>query len=286
MLGISLILAIQGVGQAQSGLATLSVEKIHAKPTLQSAMQSAGKGSSLGRVIEAFDNQLIDRINASRKFKVVAVSDLSEILKAVNRVGQSTEVKQLNYGLVATLDDFEDATERMEFRNLRKTGLRRKVRLSIVAKIYNLGVDPPELYESANIQVFQKDDRMDASELQTDAEMTDELLVISVREAAQKISDRIVDVIFPAKVVAKTDQQVTINRGDGTGLELGQVWDVFSPGKVIKDPDTGEVLGREEFWAGRVRIVAIQARLSTAEILDGSSAITEGMVLRLPQNKK
>ena len=286
ILGLGSWLIAVAPSPAQTGPATLSVERIHAKPALQKAMVDAGKGSSLERVTDAFDNQLIDRINASRKFKVMAVSDQADLLKAVNRAGQSAETKQLNYGLIATLDDFEDSTERMAFPTLNQVGLKRKIRLSVVAKIYNLAVDPPELYESANIQILKKDDRTESVDLRKNAELTDELLLTAVREAAQKVADRVADVAFPAKILARTDKQITINRGDSAGVEVGQVWNVSSMGKSLTDPDTGEVLGREELLAGKVRIVSVQPKFSTAEILEGADKIAEGMVLHLPQAPK
>ncbi|MEI8243600.1 MAG: hypothetical protein WCI17_10065 [bacterium] len=285
VLGAVLLAAAGAQGQA-TGPAALSVEKIHAKPALLKAMEGAGKGLSLGRVTDAFDTQLMDRLNASRKFRVTAVSDQADLLKAVNRAGMATEVKALNFGLIATLDDFEDSTERMEFKSLNKVGLKRKVRLSVVAKIYNLAVDPPELYETANIQVMKKDDRTDSADLQKNAELTDEVLLTAVREASQQIADRVVNVAFPAKVLARADKQITINRGDTTGAEVGQVWNVMSQGKTLVDPDTGEVLGREEGIVGKARITAVQPKFSTAELTDGADKVTEGMVVRLPAAPK
>ena len=282
----AVLLAAVGVQAQTTGLATLSVEKIHAKPALHKSMEYAGKALSLDRVTDAFDTQLMDRLNASRKFKVTAVSDQADLLKAVNRAGQAAEVKTLNYGLIATLDDFEDSTERMELKALNKVGIKRKIRLSVVAKIYNLAVDPPELYETANIPVFKKDDRMDAADLQKNAEATDELLLVAVRDAAQQIADRVVNVAFPAKVLSKTDKQITINRGDSTGAEVGQVWNVMSLGKTLTDPDTGEVLGREEAIVGKARIVSVLPKFSTAEMIEGADKVTEGMVVRLPPAPK
>lgn len=280
--GLGAVLLLAAGAQAQAtGPATLSVEKIHAKPALQKAMETAGKGSSLGRVTDAFDTQLMDRLNASRKFKVTAVSDQADLLKAVNRAGQAGEVKTLNYGLIATLDDFEDSTERMEFKSLNKVGLKRKVRLSVVAKIYNLAVDPPELHETANIQVLKKDDRTDSVDLQKNAELTDAVLIDAVRDAAQQIADRVVNVAFPAKVLAKTAKQITINRGDATGVKVGQIWNVMSQGKALVDPDTGEVLGREEGIVGKARVTAVQPKFCTAELTEGDDKVTEGMVVRL-----
>ena len=279
------VLAAAGA-QAQTGPATLTVEKIHAKPALQKSMEGAGKGASLARVVEAFDSQLTERLSASRKFKVTAVSDMADLLKAVNRSGQAAETKTLNYGLIATLDDFEDSTERMEFKTLNQVGLKRKVRLSVVAKIYDLAVDPPQLFETANIQVLKKDDRADATALEKNAELTDELLLTAVREASQQVVDRVANAAFPAKVLAKTDKQITINRGDGTGIEVGQVWTVMSGGKALTDPDTGEVLGREEIVAGKARIVSVQPKFATAEIIEGQDKVSEGMVVRSPAPEK
>ena len=282
----TLVLAA-AVAQAQAtGPATLSVEKIHAKPALHKSMEFSGKALALDRVTDAFDTQLMDRLSASRKFKVTAVSDQADLLKAVNRAGQAAEVKTLNYGLIATLDDFEDSTERMELKALNKVGMKRKIRLSVVAKIYNLAVDPPELFETANIQVLKKDDRMDAVELQKNAELTDELLLVAVRDASQQIVDRVVNVAFPAKVLAKTDKQITINRGDSSGAEVGQIWTVMSQGKTLVDPDTGEVLGREEGIVGKARVVSVLPKICTAELIEGADKVTEGMVVRLPPAPK
>jgi len=277
----AVLLAAAGAQAQATGPATLSVEKIHAKPALHKAMESAGKASSLDRVTDAFDTQLMDRLNSSRKFKVTAVSDQADLLKAVNRAGQAAEAKTLSYGLIATLDDFEDSTERMELKVLNKVGIKRKVRLSVVAKIYNLAVDPPELYETANIQVSKKDDRSDSADLQKNAESTDELLLAGVRDAAQQIADRVVNVAFPAKVLAKTDKQITINRGDSSGAEAGQIWNVMSQGKTLTDPDTGEVLGREEAVVGKARVVSVLPKFCTAELIEGAEKVMEGMVVRL-----
>ena len=277
----AVMLAVAGAQAQATGPATLSVEKIHAKPALHKSMEFSGKALALDRVTDAFDTQLMDRLNASRKFKVTAVSDQADLLKAVNRANQPTEVKTLNYGLIATLDDFEDSTERMELKALNQVGMKRKIRLWVVAKIYNLAMDPPELFETANIQVLKKDDRMDAAELQKNAELTDELLLVAVREAAQQISERVLNVAFPAKVLAKTDKTITINRGDASGAEVGQIWTVMSQGKTLTDPDTGEVLGREEGVVGKARVISVLPKLCTAELIEGADKVTEGMVVRM-----
>jgi hypothetical protein len=96
---------------------------------------------------------------------------------------------------------------------------------------------------------------------------------------AEKIAVRVVDVIFPARVLAINSPQVTINRGDGTGIKANDLWEVFALGEELIDPDTGVSYGRDEIMVGKVRITRVRPQFSTAEILD-DVGIQRGAVLR------
>ena len=64
---------------------------------------------------------------------------------------------------------------------------------------------------------------------------------------------------------------VFLNVGAEAGIKEGDTFDVYRVGNVIKDPDTGEVLGSDETKVGRVKITKVMgARLSTASIVSGS----------------
>jgi hypothetical protein len=252
-------------------------------------MASAGKGTSLARVVEAYDSQLIDRLNASRKFDIVGRSDLKEIMReqelaASGNVAaddpdaaQAGRLAAARYLLVGTIDDFEDATERMEFENLDRVGFKRKIRLSTTARIYDS--TSGTLMESVNVRLEKQDDRMDRAAVQRNAEDTDVLLLEITRAAAEEIATRVADIVFPVRVLVKRDTQVTLNRGEGGGVEMGQVFNVFAQGEELVDPDTGEVLGREEILVGKARIVSVQPKFSTAEILE-DLGIVKGAVMR------
>jgi len=89
-------------------------------------------------------------------------------------------------------------------------------------------------------------------------------------------------VIFPAKVLLKRDKEVTINRGEGGGVAVGDTFNVYALGEELIDPDTKESLGREEVKVGRVKITQVNPKTSTAEILD-DTGIDKGAILRKPQ---
>jgi hypothetical protein len=277
---------------AQSGKETLAISSVKPTPSLRTALSGAGKALSLGRVVEAFDSQLIAQVNATRKFDIVGRSDLKDVIKE-QELGQSGNVDAKSaaqagklagakYLLVTTIDDFEDSTERMEFKTLNQVGIKRKIRIGAVAKIYDSSTG--KLLESANIKTEKKDDRADSTALQKNAELTDALLADAVQETATKVATRVADVIFPVRVLIKRDKQITINRGEGAGVEVGQVWNVYALGEELIDPDTKESLGREEVQVGKARIVNITPKTSTAEILE-DTGIDKGAVLRLPQVK-
>ena len=62
-----------------------------------------------------------------------------------------------------------------------------------------------------------------------------------------------------------------VNVGSEAGVKEGDEFTVIRAGDVIKDPDTGEVLGANETTVGRVRITAVMGpRLSKAAPVSGA----------------
>ena len=71
-----------------------------------------------------------------------------------------------------------------------------------------------------------------------------------------------------AKVVGST---LYVNVGSEAGVKEGDEFSVIRAGEVIKDPDTGEVLGANKVKVGRIKVTAIRGpRLSAAISLSGS----------------
>jgi hypothetical protein len=150
-----------------------------------------------------------------------------------------------------------------------------------VAKIYDSST--AKLLESANFQVRKDQRLLSLKRGNENSALSDELLVGVARGMAEKVANRVADVIFPAKIISKIDRQVTINRGDGTGIAIGQVWNVYATGKELKDPDTGEILGVQEVLVGNVKVTGVLPKVSTADVLGEDTGIAEGAILRMPQ---
>lgn len=244
----------------------------------------------LNRIIESLDGQLIDRINATRKFDVVGRSDLSDVLKeqelgASGNVDAKTAAKAgklagAKYLLVTTVDDFQDYYEKAIFEGTGRSASKRVFRFSVVGKIYDSSTG--KLVESANFQTGNdafKQIQQERNYSVNNGLLSDEMMVAVSRDTAQKIASHVADVIFPAKVLVKRDTQITINRGEGGGVAVGDTFNVFAQGEELIDPDTKESLGREEVKVGKVKISQVNPKTSLADVLE-DTGIDKGAVLR------
>jgi curli biogenesis system outer membrane secretion channel CsgG len=282
---------LPALASAQDGKATLAVSSIKATPSLDASVKP-DKKLEMGRIIESLNSQLIDRINATRKFDVVGRSDLNDILKeqdlgASGNADAKTAAKAgkltgATFLLVTTVDDFQDYVETATFAGTGRSATKRVFRLSVVGKLYDSSTG--KLIESANLQTGNdafKDISENRSYSTKDGNLTDEMMVAVARDMAQKIANHFADVIFPIKVLIRRDKEVTLNRGEGGGVAVGDTFNAYALGQELVDPDTKESLGREEVKVGTVKITQVNPKTSTADILD-DAGIDKGAILRKP----
>jgi len=275
-LSFALIFFIQSSLWAQKE--TIGVTAVKPTQAIIQNVDRAGKRISLDRVLQSMNGQLIDRINATRKFQVVARGDLDDILKEQDfassgnvdlndkSAAQQFKIAGVKYLVVTTVDDFQDYNEVATFQGTGRSATKRVIRLSCVGKIYDSTTG--KLLESTNFQISNKDVSENKTYSVRDSNLNEDLLVAIAREMSGKIANRVTDVIFPPKVLSKRDKQITINRGDGTDIAVGQIWNVFAVGEELIDPDTKESLGREEILIGKVKIIGVLPKTSTAEIIE------------------
>jgi hypothetical protein len=263
---------------------TLGVLPVKPLPAIAEKLTRAGKKASLDQISQSLAEQQVDVLNATRKFQIISRADLADLVKDDERTStlSADKVKGFNlseakYLLVTSIDDFEDQTERLVQKLAKTTIVKRTVRLSLIAKIYE--ASSGKLLESAANTISKSDAKESMNEAGNDAESTDALLRDVVKESADWIGGRVVDVIYPAKVIAKTDKVVTINRGDGAGILVGQIWRVFAVGEEMVDPDTKEVLGREEVAVGKIKITDVLPKFSKAEVIE-DLGVDKGAILR------
>lgn len=104
------------------------------------------------------------------------------------------------------------------------------------------------------------------------------------QDAAARFSDRLIDTVFPMVVINIEDNLIWINRGEDGGLKEGETLLLFRPGKELVDPYTKEKLGATEAYVGKAKIVRVNPKLTTVELLQDqmTGTIHVGDILRKP----
>jgi hypothetical protein len=277
-LALALILAVSTLvaQEPAPSMKSLAVGKVKASESVVKA--AAGKRVSLDRMLEALDGQILSAVQQTRKFTMIARSDTNSLMEEAAFTGKAMPFSDANYLLVLSVDDFQDLVESVRLASLGREVRKRQIRFSTVAKIYDVKTN--KLIETANFQEQLSDVSEAASNVQGDGDASDSLLVGLTRTISEKIAQRVVDVIYPARIIGKTGKVVTINRGDGTGIAKDQTWEAFALGEELKDPDTGASLGREEVPVGKVRITRVTPQTSQAAIVGEDLGIDRGALLR------
>lgn len=298
IISLALLLIVLCANSARAQTPTkesLGIGAVKVIPSLIEATQKVGKFTELSRVVEAMDSQMIDRFHNTRKFTIVSRSDLAELMKEQGlaasgnldsddaAAAQAFKLAGCKYLLVTSVDSFQDYEEKATFEGIGEKATKRVIQFSAVGKIYD--ATSGKLLESANFQLDNKDIARNPAYVAARGQLNEKLLAEMARMMADKIANRVVDVLYPAKVVAKTDRIVTINRGDGTGVATGQVWEVYALGEEMIDPDTQASLGREEVCVGAVKITSVQPMFSKAEVMD-DKGVDKGHILRLVLQKQ
>jgi curli biogenesis system outer membrane secretion channel CsgG len=291
---VAIIAAISSDAWAQR--ATMAIGEVKINPAIVEAAASPTQtnpvqANSLRRVAQSMDSVLIDRFNATRKFEIIARSDLDAIFKdqafqqsgnvdlSDPRTAQQFKVKGTQYLVVPTITDFQDLKEFAAFEGLEERALRRTLRYTVSVRLWD--VEKGSLLEAANVTLNKRMTREIKEYIKVESgEFTDALIQEIADELGARVTYRVVDVLFPARIIARTDKQVTINRGDGTGMFPGQMWDVYALGEAMIDPDTGESLGSEEVKVGRIRITDVLPLFTRAEVVE-DLGVDRGHVARL-----
>jgi hypothetical protein len=271
---------------------TLVIGKVKVNDSVTQASAAEGRSNKLNRVSEAMDTQFRAALGQSRKFKLVIGSDLGEIMQQhktdVLKSKDSpdapviAEMTPAKYVVVPTIDDFQDIDQKLEEEGHEASMSARAIRISVVVTIYNINTG--EVFETVNTQVKDRHVNGENPNVTKTGDSKDDMLLDLTRKAAIDSANRVVDVFFPAKILSHIDKTVQLNRGDGTSIAVGQIWDAFAQGEEIKDPDTGEVLGKQEVPAGKIRITAVYPKFSSAEIIE-DTGIDKGNIVRLHADK-
>lgn len=269
----------------------LAIRTIAPTQAVLDQARANSQANVLDQITQGADSLLVTAITRTRRFDIVARSHLADVLKEqgladsgnVNledkQIAQAFKLAGARYVAAATVNNYQDVTARMETAGQfgKNAAERRTIQLQATLAIYD--TTTAVLLESATITVDESGTTEALPGEERDGRLTNALIGEVSKKFATDAANAILKCLAPAKVVAYTLGTITVNRGEGTGVEVGQYWEVLHAGRPMIDPETGENLGAEEIHVGWAAVVAVNEKTSRAEALQ-DSGIDCGDIMR------
>lgn len=253
-----------------------------------SVIEMAGKKNrltELKRVSDSLESQLISALNATRVFQLVeqSKSDGEPEQEGApvpadqdNRDAATTgRAAGARFAFLPIIDGFEDKSETAEYRAIGRASLNRKLFLSAVVQVVDT-TDGTLLPDSPSVQLTRTEEVEYARIGQLSG--SDAVIVALAKEMAKKLSQEVVALLRPAKVLTVTGRQVLFNRGSDAGFNKGDLVEIYTV-QNVKDDETGELF-RNEVPVGQAVISRIEKNQSYATISGDDLGITKGCVVR------
>lgn len=282
-----LVGGVVSAGAAPTGPATVAVGKIKVNAAVAERAEAQGRRGELAVVLQTLEGQFINALNETRKFQVVNRHRRDELMKEQAfassgnvdtddpNAAQMGKMAGAKYLLLPEIYDFQDGAESIRYQTVGKQANRRVVLVKIRMDIDDATTG--KILETAKVQVKKlKSSGGDSF----GSGGGDDLLTEAAEDMALRLCRRVVEVIFPARVLSKIGNQVTLNRGDGTGIKKGDFYEVFGLGEELVDPDTGKSLGRDEVKVGEVKISRVLPDKSNGEVVGEDLGVAKGCVVR------
>jgi hypothetical protein len=262
---------------------SLCVGPIIAINSVEQKTAQNGQSANLQQILETLDTTLIDQANGSHKFDIVGRKDTLKSIYSEQDFGatggvdpataaQLYKLVGAQYLVLTTVTDFAMGNETAKFDAIGVTANKEAVRISCNVQIYDTTTG--KLIESARFR------GQDANIVREGSATAAGSVITKITDRlASDIITRVVNAIYPAKVAAKEGSQITINQGEGAGVVIGQVWNIYALGTEITDPDTGKKLGQNENEVGKIKINRITTQLSYGEVV-ADNGIAIGSIAR------
>ena len=292
ILAAAILCILLGTAPALADKPRLAIQDLVATDAVVTQAKAQSQHSVLEQILQGSDTQLANMINQTSRFDIVARSKYRTILREqgiadsgdVNpsdpQTARAFQMAGAQFVATLTVDNYQDITTTASFKGGFGTSKAERRTIQIQATLQIFDTTTAVMLESASVTIEESTTNEIMAGATENGRVTNALIGQVTKDIATKTSRIILDALVPAKVIGYTMGNITFNRGIGTGVEKGQIWQVFYPGEEMFDPDTGESYGAEEIPLGWARITSVQPKFSKAQAIQ-DFGIDRGSIMRL-----
>jgi len=230
-------------------------------------------------VSRRFVQVLVNNLTSCRKFAIIdhefddaRGAEIARLLSGKIRADERGRLGQelaADYVLVGKIENFSIVEDNVTFMG----GTSTKIlggRLNIPFRVIDLASGATVLAQGADVDLripILGNDRSN-----------DEVISRLVKAAGTRVSERILQTIYPIRVV-ELGEELVLNTG-GENLSEGQRMKVYNLGKRLEEPYTGEFLGYEEILAGDAEVTRVLPKVAYAAVRAKIKDIKTGAICR------
>jgi len=278
--------AASAAGLSQGVKDTIYIGEVQVQPSVKDLARKQGTSAELQRLADSLETQLISSLNATRVFQLMERKRKTELeleqefaadagAPDDKSAAQSGRMAGARFAFLPRIDGFEDNAEPVYHAAIDRSAMSRKLFLSALVQIVDTTTGRL-LPDAPSIQLAKSEEVTKPGAGQVTG--SDQLIVALAREMAQKLSQEIVALLRPAKVLSVSGKQIMFNRGTESGFEKGDLVEIYAT-QPVKDDDSGEIF-MSETLVGQAIIIRLDKKQSFANISGDDLGIIKGAVVR------
>jgi len=262
---------------------TLIVDRFSVAPgALHFDTESTGAEALLSQL----QDELTTRMVRSRKFSVLTRKNLGIVQKELKFIsgdgiaaGERIKLDNLlgaDYIVSGRIDLLAVTTKRKTIKLTGHEVVAKSADVQLTLSVYNVGTGQIEWEES-----FGQDYTWDGRALDQEPLLQDDGVIARtmVERCVEELASRLLKRTFQPKVVFLNTKRplhpiFTLSVGESL-VTVGEEFDLVVRGEAISDPDTGDLLGYDETFYGRLRVTSVEQKLSRAMLIDPEEDVLE-----------
>lgn len=211
---------------------------------------------------------VVDKVTGSRRFMVVdreflETAQREAILVVNNPMVPMTKLLEVantvaaEYVIVGQLESLRVTSQSRKLQGFDRSFTSRAATVSVSFRVIDVASNQVK-YAGTDVYSFG------SNEVSSTAESV-ALATQILDKAAERLSETMLDAIYPILVAGVSGDRLTLNQG-GDLVKQGSVYDLYRYGEKIYDPYSRESLGREEIPVGTVTISEVRPKMSVAVV--------------------
>lgn len=266
---------------------TLMIGNVIALDAVKQLASSENRTRDLDQLVQSLDSEFQNQVNATRKFEVVGAKSVLQQLNQVQEFQNSGNVNPATAarfgeltgaGLIAipSITEFIYAKESRNFSGAGKSVDITVLRVRCILNVYD--TTKGTLKASARFLKEERDGNLRAGL----GSSLEKQIIGNIAEALSgQMSNRLVDVEFPPRVVLTLGPNVAFNRGDQAGIKLGDLYEVYATQVEELEGEKLEI----EIPVGLIKISRITPKITYGIIQGDNLGIAKGCTVRKKQGQ-